>query len=187
MSSSELNVLPDEQKHFCSLRQQAFTSVTVDMSCCTKQLLAWNRHGRRAQEASCHTRHLWVETRVVSPPDGRRLRQRYVRLRQVQSNLLFSLVGDSSCLATLGTTCRQAMWHLHHARQLYCFRGRPPTCLLKQVGLWSVFAAQLRVGGGRHCIGMLLSIVPIYTADGQAPAADWWQCEIAIIHRAAHC
>jgi len=24
----------------------------------------------------------------------------------------------------------------------------------------------------RHCVGMLLSIVPIYTADGQAPAAD---------------
>jgi len=30
----------------------------------------------------------------------------------------------------------------------------------------------LRVGRGRHCVGMLLSIVPIYTADGQALAAD---------------
>ena len=67
MSSSEFNVFTDEQKHkFCSLRQQAITTVTIYMSSCAEQPLAWNRRGRRAQEASCHTRHLWVDASCLS-------------------------------------------------------------------------------------------------------------------------
>jgi len=82
---------------------------------CAAQPLARYRGGRHTEEASCETSHLRVETCIVSPPRCRRLRQRYVRLCQVQLNLVVSCVGDS-CLGSCLYPTRHNFQH--HARQL---------------------------------------------------------------------
>jgi len=69
-----------------------------------------------AEKASCDTSHPCIETCIVSPPRCRRLRQRYIRLCQVQPNLVFSCIGDSG----LDTSCLHPTQHnfVHHTRQL---------------------------------------------------------------------
>jgi len=77
----------------------------------TEQPLTWHRRGQCTEEAMSNTelsRHHTVGDSDIL---------RYFRLRQVQPNLVFSCVGDSSCL---GLWAPQPAQHnlLLHARQL---------------------------------------------------------------------